>query len=324
MKKSKSLILLLVAASLLGSCAMMPASISRAGASEAAMPEMALEAWDAPAPAAPRIDAQMDSFSEESATGIPAVDVERIVIKNANLSIVVEDPAASMQTITSMVEGMGGFVVHSNLYKTTTLGGLEVPAANITVRVPAGQLDTALEQIKGLVENPRLDILSEDISGQDVTSEVTDLESRLRNLQAAEEQLLEIMEYAVDSEDVLAIFRDLTSVREQIEVTQGQITYYRESARLSAIYVNLQAKEAIEPITIGRWQPGMEAQRAIQALLNGGKFLVNALIWLLLFAIPLLAIISLPIYLIVKFFRKRAQRRQQDVQESKPAEKKQK
>jgi len=318
MKKTKSLLLLLVSTVLISSCAMMPAGATRS--EEALMEPMMAEAWEAPAaaPAASKMDSgESDAYLAES-----GIDSERIVIKNANLSIVVADPVESMDAIAKMAEGMGGFVVNSNLYKSTTRTGLEVPTANITVRVPSDRLDSALDQIKGMVENPRVDILSEDISGQDVTSEVTDLESRLRNLQAAEKQLLEIMENATESEDVIAIFRELTSVREQIEVTQGQIKYYRESARLSAIYVNLQAKEAVEPITIGRWQPGLEAQKAIQALLDGGKYLVNALIWLVLFAVPFLAIIVLPVYLVVKFFRKHAQRRKQDEMDKKPADKK--
>ncbi len=313
--KSKSLVMMVISAALIASCAMMPASATRSDA--VMMEEMPAEAWSEAAPAAPKMEFESaDAVFQESGAARPTGDAERIVIKNANLSIVVADPAFSMEAIAKMAEGMGGFVVSSNLYKTTTRAGVEVPVANVTVRVPADRLEAALDQIKGMVDNPRVDILSEDVSGQDVTSEVTDLESRLRNLRAAETQLLEIMEMATESEDVIAIFRELTSVREQIEVTEGQIKYFRESARLSAIYVNLQAKEALEPITIGRWEPGLEAQRAIQALLDGGKFLINALIWIVLFAIPILAIIALPIYLIVNFFRKRSQRRKEAIQKS--------
>ena len=107
---------------------------------------------------------------------------------------------AESEEIADMAEDRGGFVVNSNLYKTTTSSGAEVPTANITIRVPVEDLDMTLEKIKGLVEDPDIDILSEDISGQDVTKEVTDLESRLRNLEAAEEQLLEIMEDATETE----------------------------------------------------------------------------------------------------------------------------
>lgn len=308
MKKIKIILFIFINAALIASCAVLAPAGSRSD-DFMEMVEESMPAMEAPAAA----KMESDTFMAESEYGVvadmAATNVERIVIKNANLSIVVTDPSQSMDIIASMAEGMGGFVVNSNLYKMTTSSGMEVPTANITVRVPADKLETALDQIKAMVENPQVDILSEDVSGQDVTGEVTDLESRLRNLQAAEEQLLQIMEEARRSEDVLAIFHELTSVREQIEVIQGQIKYYRESASLSAIYVNLQAKEAVEPITIGRWQPGVEVQKAIQALLDGGKYIVNALIWLVLFAIPILALIFLPIYFIVRFFHKRAQRK---------------
>jgi hypothetical protein len=254
----------------------------------------------------------MKGAASDSAFATGAQPAERIVIRNANLSIVVEDPTQSIEVISQMANSMGGFVVSSNVYKTMTSSGLEVPNANITIRVPAEKLEEALDEIKGLVKDPKVDIQNEEVSGQDVTSEVTDLESRLRNLRAAETQLLEIMENATESEDVIAIFRELTNVRGEIEVIEGQLKYFRESARLSAISVFLQAKAAIEPITIGGWQPGVEAQRALQALVEGGKYIVNALIWLVLFAVPILAVIILPIFLIVRAVRKRSMKKTEE------------
>ena len=276
-------------------------------AAEAPMAEMAEEAY---------FDEEMAADSSFSTDGAAP---ERIVIKNANISIVVKEPSTAMEAIVQMAEDMGGFVVFSNLYKTTTSQGLEVPNANLTVRVPAEKLEEALEEIKSLVEDPQIDILNEDVSGQDVTSEVTDLESRLRNLEAAETQLLKIMENATETEDVITVFRELTSVREEIEVIEGQIKYYRESAALSAISVFIQAKAAIEPITIGGWKPGVEAQRALQALVNGAQTIVDVLIWLILFALPILAIIGVPIYLVFRWIRKR---RKNKIQKDKPTEKK--
>ena len=237
---------------------------------------------------------------------------ERIVIKNANLSIVVVDPIEAVDSIGSMAENLGGFVVFSNTYKTTTASGIEVPVANITIRVPAQDLETALAEIRDLVENPDTDILKEEISGQDVTAEVTDLESRLRNLKQTEQKLLEILDKAEETEDVLSVFRELTNIREQIEVLEGQIKYYRESARLSAISVNIQAQEAVAPITIGGWQPAAEAQKALQALIDGVKYLVDFLIWLVILIIPLLLIIGAPIYLIAKFIQRRKKKKTEE------------
>ncbi len=300
MNKSKFWIAIISISMLAASCAMAPNEMA-SSVEDKGMAAMPAEA--------PRMEME-EAFTEEAAmdsdfsTGTSA-DVERIVIKNADLAIIVTEPADAMETIGDMAEGMGGFIVYSNLFKTTTSQGLEVPNANITVRVPAEKLEAALAEIKALVEDPEIDIVSENVSGEDVTSQVTDLESRLRNLEAAETQLLEIMENATETEDVISVFRELTSVREEIEVIEGQIKYYRESAALSAVSVFLQAKAAVEPISIGGWQPGVEAQRALQALVNGGRAIVDALIWLVLFAVPMLAIIFLPIFLIVRAIRKR-------------------
>ena len=296
------LISTLIAALLLSSCSIISGSKSRVREELAPMAEESSMAIGA----APT-DYEGKEYELKANQNIENQDIsgERIVIKNANLSIVVANPTEAMDAIVSMTENMGGFVVNSNVYKTTTSSGAEVPVANITVRVPAEQLNQAMNLIKSLVENENLDVLREEVSGQDVTSEVTDLESRLRNLQEAEQQLLKIMDVATKTEDVMSVFRELTNVREQIEVLQGQIKYYRESARLSAVSVYIQSKEAIAPLTIGGWKPSIQVQKALQALINGMKYFGNFLIWLVIFLLPLAAVIGLPIHFIVKAIRKR-------------------
>jgi len=226
----------------------------------------------------------------------PVPEARRIVIKNASLSIVVDDPSLAMDAISRMAEAMNGFVVSANLYKTYTDSGAEVPRASITVRVPAEKLNDALAQIKAQSTQP---VLSESITSEDVTSQYTDLQSRLTNLEAAEAQLQQIMDSATKTEDVLAVYNQLVSVREQIEVIKGQIKYYDESAALSAISVELIADEAVQPLSIGGWQPVGVAKQALQALISAVKFLINVGIWLVLFVIPLLLMIGTPPALLV-------------------------
>jgi len=266
------------------------------------------------------------ALSEQSARGFapeaPEIETvansaaaERIVIKNANLSIAVADPEASMAEIVRMAEAMGGFVVSSELYKTTNAEGQEFPRARITVRVPADQLNQAMEQIKSGAG----EILSENVTGDDVTQDYTDLQSRLRNLEQAEEQLRGIMEDATRTEDVLQVYNELTRVREQIEVIKGQIQYYDQAAALSAIAVDIQAEDALQPLSIAGWEPAGVARDAVQALINALKFLVNAVIWLGLFILPVLVILALPILVIVYFVR-RARRRAKAAKTNEPAE----
>ena len=96
---------------------------------------------------------------------------------------------------------------------------------------------------------------------------------------------------------MLSVYNQLVQVREQIEVIQGQIKYYDESAALSAISAELIANEAVQPLTIGGWQPVGVAKNAVQALINTMKFLANAAIWLVILVVPVLLVLFLVIVL---------------------------
>lgn len=226
-------------------------------------------------------------------------DIQRLVIMNADLGIVVADPPAALVSITKMAQDMQGFVVSSRLYKVSTESGIQVPEATITIRVPAEKLTIAMDQIKALVKDPKTDITSENVSGQDVTKEYVDLQSQLTNLQQAETQLQKIMDSATKTEDVMLVYNQLVQVRQQIETIKGQMKYYEESARLSAINVTIQAQESVAPLTIGSWQPVGVARNAIQALLNTLKFIANAVIWIVLFILPVVVVVGLIIWLFV-------------------------
>ena len=243
-----------------------------------------------------------------SGTAANSAPIKQMIIMNANLEIAVDDPGGSMSAIQKMAADMGGFTVSSNIYKAYTPDGVEVPAATVTIRVPAEKLNDALDQIKALTGDPVKYTLSENISGQDVTQDYTDLKSRLRNLEEANAKLSELYDKAVKTEDALAIYQQKVQVTEQIEVLKGQIQYYEQASSKSAITVQIVAKATIAPITIAGWQPAGVARDAVQALINFGKGLVNFLIWLGILIIPIVIVIGLPIFLLVRWLTRRNRR----------------
>jgi hypothetical protein len=289
-------------------------------------PEMLMEksapmAWGAPADSfsgdANRSVSAEISYSDDGLL-IPETHT-RMVVKNASLSIVVEEPGVTMDGISKLATDLGGYVVSSNLYRIQVDGGVEVPQANITIRVPVDKLDHALGEIKKGAGQ----ILNENVSGQDVTQEYTDLESRLRNLENAEEQLTEIMDQAYKTEDVLTVYNRLVGVQEQIELIKGQMQYYEQSAAMSAISVDIQANEAVQPLKIGGWQPVGVAKRAIQALINTLEVIVNMLIWIGLYILPIVLILFFPARWIWNglkklFARRREKREQKKADKEKP------
>jgi hypothetical protein len=300
--KKRSLITLMVITLLLTACASAAATPSIAPGMDKSIQQPAMAAPAAPAP-------QGEGFSQSSQGGVPSIAQDqaaveqRIVLMNADLSIVVVNPGSAMNTIAKMANDMGGFVVNSQLTKVQTPNGNEVPQATITVRVPAEKLTTAMDQIKALVKDSQNDVLSEYVTGQDVTKEYTDLKSQLLNLQQAEQQLQKIMDSAIKTQDVLDVYNQLVQVRQQIDVLQGQIQYYDQASRLSAISVTIQAQEAVAPLTVGGWQPVGTARNALQALVNSLKFLANAGIWIIIYILPMLIALALPIWVFVIIVR---------------------
>ncbi len=197
-----------------------------------------------------------------------AAPTDRLVIMNADLDIVVADPQAKVQAIVALASRMGGFVVEMNLYQAYASSGQRVPQAFVRIRVPAADLERALTEIKA----DAVEVRSETRSGQDVTQQYTDLQSQLRHLQAAEAELMEIMQEATDTQDVLDVFNQLEYYRAQIESVRGQIQYYEQSAAYSLISVTVVAEEAIQPIQIGPWTPKRAWNQAVQDLV---RFLQN-------------------------------------------------
>lgn len=235
--------------------------------------------------------------SDASAPGVTngaAQPVERMVIENADLAIVVKDPKPRMADINNLANELGGYVVSSNLYQSSTPAGKEVPEANIVIRVPSGKLDEALDRIK----KGAVDIQSENRSGQDVTSQYVDLQAQLKAKEAAEKKLLEILDQATRAEDVLAIYLQVQTVQTEVEQLKGQIKYLEESADLSAISVRLIAEEGTQPIEIGPWKPEGAAKAAVQDLIFFFQRFVDFLIRFVLLTLPALILIAIPLFLV--------------------------
>jgi len=264
-----------------------------------------------PAPGADQAESRggaSTGFAPPAATAAPelgarasdATTTERLVIKNATLSLVVKDSAASVNSISTLADGLGGFVVSSNVYQTSTdAAGNKIMRAQISIRIPADKFLPAIEQLEGMTVSGKAD--TKNISGEDVTAQYTDLQSQLRNLEAAEQQLQQIMDSATKTEDVLAVYNQLVSIRGQIEQVKGQMQYYREAAALSLISIDLIPDALSQPIEIGGWKPQGIAKDAIETLVVVLQFLGSLAIYGVLFCLPLGLLFGIPGYFLVRF-----------------------
>jgi hypothetical protein len=243
---------------------------------------------------------------EPGAAGANYAATERLIIRNATLDIVVRDTEDAVDQVEALAEELSGFVIESNLNEYQ-----EGMRAYLRVRVPAESLETALDRIRDLAEEVR----SESVSGQDVTEEYVDLQSRMRHLEATEERLLTFMEEAEDTEAALEVYDRLQSIQADIEQVKGRMQYLEESAAMATITLNITPSELAQPIQVGGWHPRGTLRNAFESLVRVLQFLVDAVIVIVVLVAPILAVIALPLvglFLLIRALVRRRRRRKQE------------
>lgn len=244
----------------------------------------------------------VDTSAANQTSNVPAAQPqERLIIRTGNLSIVVTDTEPAMAQIAEMVEANGGWVVSSSLYQYSETAKI----GDITVRVPSDGYNSAMEAIKGMA----LEVENESSSGQDVTDEYVDLSSRLANLEATADRVRTFLDESKNVEEALAVNQELSRLEGDIEVIKGRMQYLSQSASFSTISVHLTPDEASQPIEVAGWRPSGVAKDAVEALISALQGIANFLIWFVIFILPVLLIIGVPIWLVIRFFRRRRQRR---------------
>ncbi|MFH1383198.1 MAG: DUF4349 domain-containing protein [Chloroflexota bacterium] len=158
-------------------------------------------------------------------------DVERMIVRTAQMSMVVEDITTTIDRITQLAESYKGYVVSSNSWRDG-----ERLHGTISIRIPAGDFGNVMAALASLA----VEVTSQSTSSQDVTEEYVDLTAKLNNLEATEQQLLRIMEKAETVEDILKVQSQLSSTRAQIEQTKARMQYLEKTSSASLIQVNLE------------------------------------------------------------------------------------
>ena len=208
-------------------------------------------------------------------------DFDRRVIRSADLGIRAEDVRASAVRAGDVAEKYGGAVLGSN----TSEDGDDDVYAELVISVPAQDFENALADIRSLPGK----VVNDSVSGQDVTEEFVDLESRERNLLAAEASLLKLYDRAESVEDTLVVERELTNVRGEIEQVQGRVKFLESRTEFSRISLNVSPVPTPGPNLA--WQPDRVASSAWDASLAVLQAAATAIIAVLVFGwlwIPLL------------------------------------
>jgi hypothetical protein len=199
---------------------------------------------------------------------------QRMIVRNGDMSLVVDDVNEAMQAITQLATGYNGYVVSSRV-----TGEEDEMWGWIAIRVPDDKFDQALAEIRGLAVR----VEEESTNSQDVTEEYIDLEARLANAEATEQEFLALLDKAQDVDDILEIYESLSRVRQEIEQIKGRMQYLERTSSMSLISVSLRPEFPDKPPVPAGWNAVEIFKSAARGLVITGQVLGTIAIWLLIF-----------------------------------------
>jgi hypothetical protein len=184
-------------------------------------------------------DATQDSDSDSAAPPAqeplpdpaPALTGDRI-IKEGTITIEVESDGfdQAFTRVVAAARRYQGDVVGSST-RTSDNGDT---FGSVTVRVPVANFEDLIVGIGdvGTIRN-------RDIDSQDVTTEFTDLQSRLRHLRAQERFYLGLLDRAETVGDAISVQQQLDGIQSQIEQIQGRLNVLDDRTSYSTLTVEL-------------------------------------------------------------------------------------
>ncbi len=263
-----------------------------------------------PMPAATAAPAQPNApgrgMTDQAESSIPnAASADRMIVYNVQLNLEVQDTEKAANDISAIASQFKGYIAATNMTRTSK-GQM---MGTITLRMPAESLDAAQKAI----EAAGLKVLSRNRNSNDVTDQYTDLNARLTNLQATENELRMMLDTVREktgkAEDILAIYNQLTIIRGQIEQIKGQMNVLSKTSAFATLTVSLTPHEEVQVIEPESWLPNRTAAQALRSLVQALQGMADLAIWGVLFFLPVIILLLLPLVILALVARAIVQRR---------------
>ena len=294
MKKFISLTLaVLMVLSLLSGCG--GSSMAKDAAAPAARQEMAEEA-----PMMMASGSVTNGSLKDAAQSVP--NTEQKLIKTIRMETETEDLDALLPQINAKISALGGYVENQELYNGSAYSSYRHRSASLTVRIPAEQLNSFTEDVKG-VSN----VVSYNESTENVTLRYVSTESRMKALEVEQERLLELLAKAENMSDLLEIEARLTDVRYELESVTSQLRVLANQVDYATVHLYIsQVKVYTETEEQTVWQRIGSGFK--ENLKDMGENLTDFFVWIVTYS-PQLILWAVVIAVAVTVLRKKIAKR---------------
>jgi archaellum component FlaC len=161
------------------------------------------------------------------------------LIKTADLSLKVKSIAPALAEVRNLVKQTKGDIYNFEDQKPNDAESHH--QVSMEIKVPQTQLDEVLAKFGKLGT-----ITNQKVKAEDVTTQLVDIDARLKNLRQEETMISKIMERAGSVKDVLSVSKELSRVRSEIESIDATQKSLR--GRVAYSTINLQLEESVATI----------------------------------------------------------------------------
>lgn len=167
----------------------------------------------------------------QGGTGISSV--QRDLVRSAQLTVDVDDPAARTRQVRTAAAAVGAIVVAEQSGTDNSY---------LTLRVPSDTLDRLVDEIAGLGT-----VVDRSAQVADATEEVVDLDARVRSQQASVDRIRALLAQATSIGDIVSIESELANREAELDSLTSRLAALRDQVALSTLTVDMRGPGTVVP-----------------------------------------------------------------------------
>jgi hypothetical protein len=223
---------------------------------------------------------------EAVGTGSTSVAIDRQVVRTGYVSMRVEDVTKSAFQVHALVKKRNGLIAAED-----TQGSGDTTYANITAQIPADALDAFIAEVTAL---GTVDTIN--VTAQDVTTQVVDLDARIKALQTSVDRMTQLLAQASRIEDLLAIETQLSQRQAELDSLKAQRSALGDAVAMSTLTVSLSPTTQVTEVDAPGFLSGLAS--GWSALVSVAMVAITVVGFLLPFLL-ILALVAIPIVIVV-------------------------
>lgn len=242
--------------------------------------------------------ASTDSADKTAALDIAQADAQqRKIIKSAYLSIETEQFDRTVNSVIGRATALGGYVSNSE-YNNQQGEGKRT--AHIEVKVPQQSFEQYLNDTG---KDGR--IVQDRRTGQDVTGEYMDTETRVKMLKIKEDKLMTLLSQAKTLQDMFTIQDQLTNTQIEIERLTGELKRWDDLVNYSTAVIDVYEVTKLEPKPVENPNIGQRISSAFMNSLKALEKFIEGFVVFIFGALPYLALIGVIAWGVMAFIKRK-------------------